>query len=381
MFTTGSKLFLGATTLSIVATVVYAVLKGGDTGWTATVGLISLSTVLVFLTTLNFYVRDNNVSAMQPEDALANAPAALEPPGTSMWPAVAGLGAGLLVVGLVTEPIVFKAGLVVLLAVLVEWMVQGWSERASADPAYNVALRKRLLHPLEFPLLAAAGLGVIIFSFSRIMLFLSKSGGPLAFGLLAALVLVAGFLLASKQNLRRSVTVGICAIAALGLVSTGAVTAIDGEREMHQFETVADAPDVCTSNEEAEADERGSQNLGLKNGFAATVRYDGANLVAMASGLHEASTTITLQRSNPSFIVFENDSDEDARMTAHLGTFERDVSGTMVKESPITCTTLVEPGGRQLLTLTFSKPSKATEADPYTLTVPGFDGSITIVVP
>ena len=85
MFTTGSKLFLGATTLSIIATVVYAALKGGDEGWTATVGLITLSLVLVGLTALNFYVRDSNVSATQP-DAVASAPASSEVTNASRAP-------------------------------------------------------------------------------------------------------------------------------------------------------------------------------------------------------------------------------------------------------------------------------------------------------
>jgi hypothetical protein len=380
MFTTGSKLFLGATTLSIIATVVYAAAKGGDTGWTATVGLITLSLVLVCLTALNFYVRDSNVSAAQP-DAVADAPAAQDPPGTSIWPAVAALGGGLLVVGLVTEPIVFKAGLVVLLAVLVEWMVQGWSERASSDPEYNASLRRRVLHPLEFPVLAAAGLAVVIYSFSRIMLFLSKSGGPFAFAILAGLVLFAGFLFASRQNLRRSVTLGVCGIAALGIVSTGAAAAIEGEREIHPHETVGNTPEVCESNAETEVDDRGSQNVPLKNGVTAVVRYDGTSLVADVSGLHTPTTTITLSRSAQSSVIFENHSDDDARLTAHLGTFERDVNGTMVKESPVTCTTLVEPGGKQLLTFAFSKPSRATPDDPYRLVVPGFDGEIMIVVP
>lgn len=380
MFTTGSKLFLGATTLSIVATIVYAVSTGGDTGWTATVGLITLSTVLVFLTGVNFYVRDNNVSAAQP-DALANAPAAQDPPATSMWPAVAALGGALLVIGLVSEPIVFKAGVVVMLAVLVEWMVQGWSERASADADYNDSIRKRLLHPLEFPLLATVGLGVIIFSFSRIMLFLSKTGGPAAFGVIAALVLFVGFLFASRRNLRRNVAIGVCGIAALGLVSTGAAAAIGGEREMHSLVTVGDEPELCESNEETEADEKASQNVALKSGVAAVIRFDGTQLVAGVSGTREPTTTMTVQRSNPTILIFENDSDERVRMTAHLGTFERDVNGTMVKESPITCTQLVEPGGKQQLTLTFSKASVATQDDPYRLTVPGFDGAITIVVP
>ena len=380
MFTTGSKLFLGATTLSIIATIVYAVMKGGDVGWSATIGLVTLSTVLAFLTGVNFYVRDNNVSATLP-DAVANAPAAQGPPTASMWPAVAALGAALLVIGAVTEPIVFKAGIVVLLAVLIEWMVQGWSERASADPAYNASIRNRMLHPLEFPLLAAAGLGVVIYSFSRIMLFLSKTNGPVAFAVIAALVLFAGFLFASRTNLRRSVAIGVCGIAALGLVSTGAAAAIGGEREGHELPTVGEDPEVCESNEETEADEKGSQSVALKNGVAAVVRFDGTELVADVSGTHEPATTITISRSNPTFLIFENHGDDDVRMTARLGTFEEDVNGTMVTTSPKTCTQLVEPGGKQLLTLTIPKPSAATPDDPYRLTVPGFDGEITIVVP
>jgi hypothetical protein len=228
---------------------------------------------------------------------------------------------------------------------------------------------------------AALGLGIVIYSFSRIMLFLSKEGGPAAFGVMAALVLLVGFLFASKQNLRRSVTVGVCAVAALGLVSTGAVMAIDGEREIHEHETVADDPSICSSNEETEIDEKASQDLALKNGFSAIIVFDGRSLVARPSGMHGTTKTITLPRSTPSSIAFENDSDEDVRLTAHLGTFTTDVNGTPVTESPVTCTTLVEPGGKQFLSITFDKPSVATPENPYRLAVPGFDDPITIVVP
>ena len=34
MFTTGSKLFIGATTLALLSTIAWGVLKGGDVGWT-----------------------------------------------------------------------------------------------------------------------------------------------------------------------------------------------------------------------------------------------------------------------------------------------------------------------------------------------------------
>ena len=92
-----------------------------------------------------------------------------------MWPIVAALGGVLVVVGLVTYPVVFVFGILALLAATVEWMVQAWSERASADVPFNADVRSRIAHPLEFPILAAVGAGILIYSFSRIMLFLSKS--------------------------------------------------------------------------------------------------------------------------------------------------------------------------------------------------------------
>ena len=65
----------------------------------------------------------------------------------------AALGAVLVVVGLVTYPVVFMFGIIALLAAAVEWMVQAWSERASADVAFNADVRGRIAHPLEFPIL------------------------------------------------------------------------------------------------------------------------------------------------------------------------------------------------------------------------------------
>ena len=224
MFTTGSKLLLGATTLTIVTAIVFGITTGGNVGWTATIGLISAAIALAFLTTINFLVRDSNVGSMQP-DAATNSPAADEAPGASMWPAIGAFGAALVAIGIVATPVVFKAGIVVLLATVVEWMVQGWSERASGDRAFNASVRKRLLNPLEFPVLGAIGLTVIIYSFSRIMLFLSKASGPAVFGIIAALVLVSGFVISARPGIKKGIVGGICAIAALGLVSTGAVMA------------------------------------------------------------------------------------------------------------------------------------------------------------
>lgn len=383
MFTTGSKLFIGSSVLAIVAAVAFGVSYDGAAAWTAAIGLISVSIALLFLMAINFWVRDSNVSGMD-SDATTTSAAAQERPSNSMWPAVGALGGALVAIGLVATPVVFKAGIVVLLIALFEWLVQAWSDRASSDRRFNASVRGRIMHPLEFPVLGAVGLTVIIYSFSRIMLFLSKESGPAVFVILAALITLGGFLFASRPTLKASVVAGICTIATLGLVSTGAVMAIDGEREMHEHATVSNEPAVCSSNEETEVDEKASQGVAAKSNVAATIIYNAdGELYGQQVGMGEYSRTVTLQRSNTSQIMFRNLSDETVRLTANMGAFEVDVNGTTVTEKPVTCTTLVEPDGRQFMTLVFPKSSAATApTDPYTFTVPGVEGaSVEIVVP
>ncbi len=382
MFTTGSKLFIGGSVLAVVAAIVFGVSYDGAAAWSAAIGLISVAIALMFLMGINFWVRDSNVGGMQ-RDATTMSAAAQGRPGNSMWPAIGAVGGALVAIGLVATPVVFKAGIVVLLIALFEWLVQAWSDRASADKRFNAAVRGRIMHPLEFPVLGAVGLTVIIYSFSRIMLFLSKEAGPAVFVILAALITVGGFLFASKATLKNSVIAGICTVATLGLVSTGAVMAIDGEREMHEHPTVSNEPAVCASNDETEVDEKGSQTVAAKSNVAATIIYNAeGQLYGQQVGTGDYSRTITLPRSTTSHIMFRNLSDEDVRLTATLGSFVTDVNGTPVTEKPVTCTTLVEPDGRQFMTLYYPKSSAATPDDPYTFVVPGVEGaSVEIVVP
>jgi hypothetical protein len=387
MFTTGSKLFLGATVLSIVAAVVYGISKGGADGWLGVMGLISAALAFALLAAVNYYVHDGNVSAMS-ETATVESPASQPPVEGSAWPALAALGIGAIAVGAVSQPIVFKAGVVLLLASAVEWMVHGWSERASADPAYNASLRKRMLHPIEFPVLAAAGLAVVIYSFSRIMLWIDKSGGPVVFIIAGALVLFGGFLFAAKPTVKKGVVVGACTIAALGLVSTGAVMAVDGQREIPEHPTTqSDNSAVCDLAEEgpgeqAEIDEKGSQAVASKASVAITVVIEDGKLSAYEQGLKGPQKTVTVSRGNVVNLIVKNKDHEKRRLTVNMGEFEEDINGTIVKQRPKVCTTLMRPGGSQFLSVRFTKPSIAS-AQPYTFTVPGAEGvePIEILVP
>jgi hypothetical protein len=305
-----------------------------------------------------------------------------------MWPAVTAVAVGAIAVGAVSKPIVFKAGVVLLLAAAVEWMVQGWSERASADPAYNAGLRKRMLHPLEFPVLASAGLAAVIYSFSRIMLWIDKSGGPVVFIIAGALVLFGGFLVASKPTLKKGLLTGVCTIAALGLVSTGAVMAVDGQRTIEtHLTTKSDSNTACALAEEAsgaqaEIDEKGSQSVASKAAIGITVVLENGKLTAHQLALNGTQQVVTVSRGNINNVIFKNRDPEKRRLTVNMGEFETDINGTKVTQHPKACTTLVRgKDGSQFLSFILPKPSIAS-TQPYSFSVPGVEGAeIPIQVP
>ncbi len=57
MFTTGSKLFLGATGLALASLLVFGATHGGEPGWLGTVVLIGALLALAALTAVNFFTR------------------------------------------------------------------------------------------------------------------------------------------------------------------------------------------------------------------------------------------------------------------------------------------------------------------------------------
>ncbi len=385
MIPTGSRLLLGATLLATVAAIAYGISNGGSLG---TTGLISAALALALLTAVNMITRDADVSSMDPS-APTDSPAARPAPPASIWPIVGGLGGVLVVIGLVSYPVVFVFGLIALLAAVIEWMIEAWSERASADDRFNSGIRQRLAHPAEFPVLAALSAAVIIYSFSRIMLFLSKTGGPAAFGVLAALVLAAGFVIAFRPQVRNATVSAVAGIAVIGLVAGGVAAALAGERDIEPHHTMGDiaAEGHCDTAEEVEADEHASQNVAAKaNIHGEIILHEDGTLVARTIGIAGESTSITITRANATNIRFRNEAGEDRRLVLNLG--ERPAVDEATEETipdetvPIQyCTALVEDGGSQLLT--FSIPDSSTiTGTAYSFTVPGVDGqAVEVVVP
>jgi len=376
MFTTGSKLFFGATLLSCAGAVVFAFSAGGPTGIMGTVGLVTLASVFGFLAGINYFNRDGNVPAME-QGVQHTSAAAQWPVGSSMWPLVGAVGVAGLAIGAVSKPVVFKVALVVVLAAVAEWMVQGWSERASADPQYNAALRKRILHPLEFPILGAIALAFVVYSFSSILLGASKQTGLVVFLVFGALIAGGGFLFASKRSLSRSTIVGVCGIAAVALLGAGVASAMKGQREIEVHETTATNPEVCLEpGVDYHIDEEASQDVSLKSNVLANVylQADG-DLVAFVSGYGNLEKhEIPVSRSATVGIIFHNDTGQPQRLTARLGTYGDN-------EEVIKCTTAVNSGKQSYLDLKLTK-SNAASSTPVVLQVPGRDDQvIQILVP
>lgn len=377
MFKVGSKLFLGLTGFSALTLVAYLIFVER-----LALGGVALSMVfatLVGLSAVVIIVNDGD-NEVQPRDAsLVRA---------SMWPLVTVAGVVLLILGLVVAQVYFIFGIVVVLAALTEWLVQAWSESASDDAAHNDSARRRLLHPIEFPVIATLGLGVIIFAFSRIMLAISKSAGAVAFMVLSSLVLLVGAIFALRPALKPAIVSGICVVGAVGIVAGG----IAGQGAGLRSDLVEAAEEghythrECGVEKSKYFDKKAMKTLSLRTNPVAIIELRDGALSAVMTGFNEPQKSVSVPRGNPVTFIFRNFDAAERRMVASLGA----AMGTGAESSSEkeghsnaneTCTQLIPQGAEQALTITYAKPSIA-QVEPLTLTVPGVEGqAIEVVVP
>jgi hypothetical protein len=402
MFTTGSKILIGGSVLATVAAIVYGVSQNEALG---IVGLISAAIALSLLAGFNVWARDSNLSALD-TTVIATSEAAAEPPAASIWPMVFAVGAATVLLGLVTQQSIFTIGVVVLLAAGAQWMVQAWAESASADSAVNAAVRNRVANPLEYPLLGAIAVGAIAYAFSRVMLWLSKTNTVIAFSVLAVLVACVAFFFAFRPSVKRGAVSAALGLGAVAIVASGAAAGVDGERDIHAHETTttAAAEGLCASPEEGEYDEKASQTVSAKASTYTITLTEADELEFDVPGPVDAGVeSITLPRSNPNNIVFRNDSDEERRLTYDFRALTEDeiAEAEAAKEEEShadegesaeahdtferlqQCTTLLEPGAAQLMTLFLAEPSfsPSNDDEAFRFFVPGTDAELEVMVP
>lgn len=372
MITTGSKLLYGLGSLSIVAAIVWFIANDG--GSIGVVALASVATALIFLGTIASFIRDGHVLSTEIA-AHATAPAARRSVGRSWWPLGLGLSVGFMVVGLVSSPGIFKVGIALVFAMLGEWMVSNWAERASANAEYNEKVRSWVVHPLEIPIAASLILAVVVLSFSRIMLSLSKEAGPIVFAIAGALILFVGAMFSIRRGTSRNLIAVVCGIVLVGLSGVGIALALDGEREQL---VEAAAEDHFAHREcgikSGYTDKKPAGSVSAKSSVAAIVTLKDGKLTAIQDGYQGELTSITLQRANPSLIIFRNEDEAKHRMVLSYGKVVEDLGGGVERESVLeACTSLIEKGKQQSVIVSIPKPSFASE-EPYSITIPGLEG-------
>ena len=371
MFTPGSKYLIAITGLSAVSFALYMLLVHPSA--LGAVALIGLLVATSLLTGITLFTRDGHTTEGN------TAAATLDTPTPSMWPIVGAPGFALVLVGTITTPIVFILGIVAILAALVEWTVQAWSERSSGDVAYNASIRERILNPIEYPILAAVGIAVIIFSFSRVMLAINKDAGAIIFIVAASAISLVGLLISVRPQLKKGIVQTIAVLAAVGLVGAGIASMGFGLREDLVVAAEEDhyAHQECGAEKSDHFDKGVSETIAATSGADATIELVDGKLTAHAQGIEGLQDSITVRRSNPSNIIFRNKDAGEFRLSANLGK-KQIADGVM--EDVVTCTQLISEGAEQWLTLTINKP--AVSGEPYTLSVPGLEGqSIVVVVP
>lgn len=231
MLTLGSRFWLAVTTFAVVAWFVYVLSSGGEMFGTLVLGFLAVAAAIPGIALV--VLRDGNV-AVEGAGAMAAGPRSYATRFPAAWPALAALGAGVALVGLATGGALLYVGLAILAVTLFEWMVQGWAERATGDPAANQRLRNQVMYPIEIPTLAVIGIGLVVLTFSRVLLALPKTGSTVIAIVVAGAILGVAVLLTSRPRLSSSVLTGVVVAGAVALVAGGIVGAVAGEREIEE---------------------------------------------------------------------------------------------------------------------------------------------------
>jgi hypothetical protein len=251
MFTTGSKWFLGLGLVSLVLAAAYGWTTGGTglgpvtAGYNGGVGdhfgyamLLAVAGVAIFLGVLAIATRDANPSALAQLAGTDEAPQAVPPAHTAYWPILGAAGLTTLLLGLVISNVLFVASAIFLIAVLVEWMVLAWSDRATGDPETNRLVRARVLGPYEVPLAGVILAGVTVAALSRLLLTSSEHGAVWVATGAATAIFVLGAIIATKPKISANVIAGVVVVAAIGLITGGVIAAARGERYIEHHEEV-----------------------------------------------------------------------------------------------------------------------------------------------
>jgi hypothetical protein len=233
MVNTGSRFWFGVVALGVIGALAYLLASGGEPYGTLVLAFTAVAGLILGVTSIT--LRDGDVALAA--DGAPSTAAERRPVATrfaAAWPATAALGAAVCAVGLATGGALLYVGFAILGITLVEWMVQSWAERSTADATVNQRLRNRIMYPVEIPALSLIGIAVAVLAFSRILLALPKAGSTVVAIVVASVILGVGVLLSSRPRVSSSLLAVLVVLGAVGLLGGGIVAAVAGEREFEE---------------------------------------------------------------------------------------------------------------------------------------------------
>ena len=246
MLTTGFKFWFGLCVAMVIAAVFAGYTTGGtetgpiSLGWKGGVGnhvaytlLMVGAAVMALMGITSQAFRDGDPEAALELLDLEEPPPAQPIVENSWWPSFGALGVSILVVGLVVHPAIFVIGLVIVVVVSLEWTMTNWSEKATSDPGKNRELRENLLRPIEIPVIAAAGIGVLVVAISRILLATSASGAVLAATIIGLVIFGVAFFISRRPTFSRGLVQSVVLLGCIGILIAGIISALIGERDFH----------------------------------------------------------------------------------------------------------------------------------------------------
>ena len=232
---TGLKLYIGIAVAAATAAIIGGYTSGGgvtgpiSAGYKGGIGdhvsysvLAGVAFVSLIVGGLLTYFRDVDAEEVARSMGTASAPIGQRPVAASVWPIVAGVGVGFIMVGMAVSAAVTGIGIVIMAIVAFEWTMTAWADRATGDPETNVALRDQLMGPFEVPLLGLLAGGVLVLAASRIFLRFHGTGAVVLGAIISVAILGIAIMLVYGEGLPKGLGVTVAAVFALAILIFGA---------------------------------------------------------------------------------------------------------------------------------------------------------------
>ena len=243
MFSLGSKTFFGFSLVTFAVGSVYLFATNDLAGLTLLGVACAVSALLGVAGVAATGAGDRMTSLVGHDDPRAN-----RAPRASIAPALVAASAGVAVLGAAYGIVAYVAAVVVAVTAGLVWFITAWREHPSYTAQATPRVSDRLSLPLGLPVVVLALIAVIVISFSRILLAVSKNGATTIALVAAVVILGAGVAAALRPTIDRRLVAVLGAVAAIAVGTLGIVGIALGERDFAQHQS--EPADGATHGEE-----------------------------------------------------------------------------------------------------------------------------------